>query len=154
MRKFLSKILIFSLAFSLAGCASNTPRENTVIGATTGAAAGTALGAASGPTPGFFTLVGTGAIVGALIGSSFEVPMESCDKEKAYQAIAAGKTATWQNPTSKISYTIIPAAHFTKFHGNPDCRQFIAIQTNRDGNRRKIYRTACREANGNWQLAH
>jgi len=153
VKNFLTKTLIFTLTLSLAGCSSNTTRENKAIGATVGAAAGAGLGAASGASPGPITVVATGAVIGALIGWSIGNSMENCDKEKAYAAIAAGKTATWQNPNSKIIYTVIPASSYVTFNCNPYCRHFTAMQTT-DGNTRKIYRIACREAHGNWQLAH
>jgi len=154
VKNFLSKIFIFSLAFSLLSCASNTPRENKLIGTATGGAAGAALGAASGPSPGPITLVGTGAFIGALIGFSYGDPMENSDKEKAFKAIADGKTATWQNPNTKVFYSITPAAHCLTFDGNPNCRLFTAIQTAEDGNTRKIVRTACKGSRGTWALVH
>jgi surface antigen len=154
VKKILIPFLVLSLTFSLSCCASNTPRQNKVIGATVGGAAGAGLGAASGASPGAITLVGTGAIVGALIGASYGNPMEESDKNKAYRVIASGKPATWQNPESKISYTVIPASHYVTFDDNPNCRQFTAQQMTSDGEHRKIQRIACRGAHGDWQLVH
>lgn len=154
VKVFLAQALILGLTLSLAGCASNSPRQNKVIGTTVGAAAGAGLGSAWGASPGPITMVGTGAFVGAIIGSAYGNPMEKSDKAKAYQVIASGKTASWQNPDSKISYTVIPATSYVSFDGNPNCRQFTAMQTTTDGNTQKINRTACRGNQGDWQLVH
>lgn len=152
VKTFLVQVLICSLIFSLAGCTKNTPRQNAVIGTTVGAAAGTGLGAASGPAPGPITLLGTGAFVGALIGWSYGNYMESSDKEKAFAAIAAGKTATWKNAHTGVVFAIDPAPHCTTYDNNSSCRQFTATQTTTDGVTRKIFRTACKGARGTWAL--
>lgn len=154
MKNGLIQVLVLCLALGLAGCATNTPRQNKVLGAAAGGAAGTALGAASGPSPGPITLVGTGAIIGMLIGSSYGNYMESSDKEKAFKAIAAGKTATWQNPQTRVSFSITPSPSCVTLDGNPHCRQFVATQTTTDGVTRKIFRTACLGSHGTWDLAH
>ena len=154
MKVYLSKLFVLlSFILSLNSCSSHAPGQNKVIGTTVGAAAGTGLGAASGPSPGPITLVGTGAIVGALIGSSFGNAMENSDKEKAYQAIAAGKPATWENPNSKVSYTIVPATQYTTFGSNTYCRRFTATQKTADSSR-KINRIACKEKDEHWQLVN
>lgn len=153
VKNFLIKSFILGLIFSFASCASNTPRENQLIGATAGGAAGAGLGAASGPSPGPITLVGIGAIVGALIGSTYGNYMENSDKEKALKAIATGQATRWQNQNTRVSYTIVPASNCIILDGNPHCRQFTAIQTTANGNTQKIFRTACQGARGDWQLA-
>ncbi len=124
-----------------------------MIGTTVGAAAGTALGASSGASPGPITLVGMGAFVGALIGFSYGNYMENSDKEKAFQALATGKAATWQNSSTGVRFSIYPAPHCITFGGNPSCRQFSATQTTTDGRTRNIFRTACKGDHG-WNLVH
>ncbi len=154
MNQFFKKMLVLFLTGSLVACASNTPRENQAMGATVGAAAGVVLGANSGPSPGPITMVATGAIVGALIGASYGNYMENSDKEKAFKALADGKPAAWQNPSTRVSFTITPMPNCVTFDGNPRCRQFTATQTTTDGARRKIVRTACLGSRGDWALVH
>ena len=147
-------IITICLFLTLAGCASNTPRQNQVIGTTVGAGAGALLGANSGPSPGPITLVGVGAIVGALIGFTYGNNMESSDRERALQAIAAGKSASWKNPATQVVFTVKPMPHCVTVDGNPSCRRFTATQTTTDGATRKIVRTACLGSHGKWELAH
>ena len=154
MKKILIQIVVLALAGSLAACTTNTPHENEALGTTVGAAAGVVLGANSGPSPGPITMVATGAIVGALIGYSYGNYMESSDREKAFKAIADGKPASWQNPGTKVAFTITPMPNCVTLDGNPRCRQFTATQTTTDGATRKIIRTACLGRRGAWELAH
>lgn len=135
----------------LASCSSPW-RQQQVAGAAAGSATASAVASASGSSPGPITLVGTGALVGALIGASMSNDLDAADKEKAYKAIATGKAATWQNPHSKILYTVIPARNYIRFKGYPYCRQFSASQTTVEGLVRRINRIACMEASGNWQI--
>lgn len=153
-RNYFLLISLLSLFFSLAGCATNTPRQNQVLGTTVGAGLGAALGANSGPSPGPITLIGVGAIVGALIGSTYGNYMESSDRERALQAIAEGKSASWTNPETKVAFTIKSVPHCVTVDGNPRCRQFTATQTTTDGATRHIFRTACLGSHGKWELAH
>lgn len=150
-----NSVLILIALLSLSACASNSPKTNKVVGAATGAAAGAALGAGAygGAGYGPAAMVATGAIVGAFIGSAYGPDMDDSDKAKAYQAIAAGKSASWANSNTKTSYSIRPAASCITHDGNHQCRQFSASQTI-DDKTRTIFRMACKEADGGWHIAH
>lgn len=151
MKKII-QIIVYSIMLSMVACVSNTPKQNKVLGVVAGGAAGGALGAASARGSSSAGLIGIGAIVGALIGASIGTFMENSDKEKAYAAIATGKSVTWRNPKTKTSYTVMPAANYVTVAGNTACRPFVAMQTTVDGNTQKIYRTACRDSDGRWEL--
>jgi surface antigen len=146
------KIFLLSFLFILSSCTTHTPHQNEALGTTVGAAAGAALGANSGPSPGPITLIGTGAIVGALIGFSYGNYMENSDKQKALAAIASGKPASWKNPETHVAFTVVPDPHCVKVDGNPLCRRFVATQTTTDGAERKIIKTACQGRGGDWLL--
>src|SRR5579863_2775611 len=117
MNYFLKTLIISALSLCLLNCSSNTSKQNAVAGTIVGGAAGAGLAGAAGEGTATTALIGTGVIVGALIGSTWGTPMETSDKEMAYRAIAAGKPSSWQNPKSKTSYTLIPADRFVKIHG-------------------------------------
>ncbi len=154
MKRCRMLVIWISLLFCLAACSTNTPRQNQVIGGTLGAGAGAALGANSGPSPGPITLVGVGAIVGLLIGSSYGNYMEESDRHRALQAIAAGKPASWKNPHTQVTFRITPSPRCVTVEGNPHCRQFTATQITTDGQSRHIFRTACLDSHGRMELVH
>lgn|GEM_PF-6635169 len=159
MIQLLNKFFVLVLLSNLVACTAQAPGKHQVsgaqiIGTGVGAGAGAALAANSGPSPGPITVIGTAAIVGALIGSSWGDPMDQNDKHQALQAIANGKSAHWQNPQTKTSYTVVPEKNYVGFDGNPMCRQFTATQRITEQNTKTIHRVACPTSQGSWELVH
>jgi surface antigen len=158
-RKIIYRVApIVVLAFVLSSCASmqQTYGENpkAMLGGLLGAGAGAGIAALAGGSPG--AIVGA-AIGGALIGGFVGHKMDNNDKQKATQAAQqafeqnqAGQTTAWNNPDSGNSGSITPTKTYQLANGQY-CRQYqqtIVI----GGEQHQTYGTACRQADGTWQV--
>jgi surface antigen len=145
-------------AFTLSSCASMQQAygENpkAMLGGLLGAGAGAGIAALAGGGPG--AIVGA-AVGGALIGGFVGHKMDNNDKQKATQAAQqafeqnqAGQTSVWNNPDSGNSGSITPTKTYQLANGQY-CRQYqqtIMIS----GEQHQTYGTACRQADGTWQV--
>jgi surface antigen len=149
---------IVLLAFILSSCASmqqtyeNNPKG--VLGGLLGAGAGAGIAALAGGSPA--AIVGS-AIGGALIGGYIGHKLDNRDKQMASQAAQrafeqnqAGQPSVWNNPDSGNSGSITPTKTYQLANGQY-CRQYnqtIVI----GGEQQQAYGTACRQADGTWQI--
>ena len=142
----------------LSGCAQTgeTVKNNpkTTWGGMLGAAGGGLIAAAAGASPA--GIVG-GVLIGGLVGGAVGNALDQKDKEMAQQAAQqafensrSGESSAWQNPDSGNSGSITP----TQTYQNPSgqyCREYeqdIVV----GGEPQKTYGTACRQADGSWQI--
>lgn len=80
--------------------------------------------------------------------------MDSSDKSKLSHALdnPLGKSTTWTNENSGITYTVVPTKKVT-ISGNPFCREYTLTE-NRSGRTRESYGTACVDTKSSkWQSA-
>lgn len=87
---------------------------------------------------------------GELIGGSIEKMMDSDDKVRMSRALdkSPGKTTTWQNPNTGISYAVTPVKKVT-VRDNPFCREYRTTATKAEQNK-EMTGTACVASDGNW----
>jgi surface antigen len=85
-----------------------------------------------------------------LIGGSIEKSMDQDDKTKLSRALdkAPGKTTTWENGLTGITYTVTPTKKIV-IRDKPFCREYHTTAT-KGGNMKEITGTACVASDGNW----
>ena len=149
---------IVLLTFTLSSCASmqQTYGENpkAMLGGLLGAGAGAGIAALAGGSPA--AIVGA-AVGGALIGGFVGHKMDNNDKQKATQAAQqafeqnqAGQPSVWNNPDTGNSGSITPTKTYQLANGQY-CRQYQQT-INISGEQHQTYGTACRQADGSWQI--
>jgi surface antigen len=143
--------VIVTLALSACAQTGETVRNNpkTTWGGMLGAAGGGLIAAAAGAGP--------AVLIGGLIGGAVGNALDQKDKEMAQQAAQrafensrSGESSAWQNPDSGNSGSITPTRTYQAPSGQY-CREYeqdIAV----GGKVEKTYGTACRQADGSWQI--
>ena len=149
---------IVLLSFTLSSCAAmqQTYGENpkAVLGGLFGAGAGAGIAALAGGNPG---VIVASALGGALIGGYIGHKLDNRDKQMAAEAATrafeqnrSGQASVWSNPDSGNSGSITPTRTYQLASGQY-CRQYhqsIVI----GGEPQTAYGTACRQADGSWQI--
>jgi surface antigen len=87
------------------------------------------------------------------IGGKFEGSMDENDKQKLSRAMDSGigKSTTWVNGASGVSYTVVPTKKVT-VGSNKICRQYTVTMEKNDM-KDKINGTACVTEDGAWHPA-
>ena len=156
-KKITLAISILFLATALTGCAGRpgdpfaikTGHKGQAWGIG-GAGAGAIIGQAIGHDTGS-TLIGT--VIGGTLGYIVGNEMDKYDRQQLGQVFEQGRSGvakTWKNPDKPGIRQVTPQPAYADPNGNP-CRQ-AEIATIIDGNKQKVFATACRDAYGNWQL--
>jgi surface antigen len=146
------------LTFTLSSCATikqdYDENPKAFLGGVLGAGAGAGIAALAGGSPG--AIVGA-ALGGALLGGFVGHKLDDRDKRMAAQAAqqafeknAAGNASVWNNPDSGNSGSITPTKTYQLADGQY-CRQYHQTITI-GGEPQASYGTACRQADGNWQI--
>ncbi len=139
------------MALIMTSCA-NLDMNKGQQGAVGGSAGGALLGQAIGRST-EATLIG--AAVGGLVGYIVGNEMDKFDRKElnhAYEFAPSGQTTSWQNPDSGNVYQVTPQpAYTTQSAPQRPCRQAEILATI-DGKTEKTYTTACRNAQGQWEL--
>ena len=96
-------------------------------------------------------------LIGGLVGGAVGNALDQKDKEMAQQAAQrafensrSGESSAWQNPDSGNSGSITPTRTY-QAPGGQYCREYeqdIIV----GGQPQKSYGTACRQADGSWQI--
>lgn len=149
MKRFAILILIGSL-FLLSSCADSqySKGQQGVVG---GAAAGALIGQMIGHNT-EATLIGmaVGTMLGYIVGNE----MDKYDRQElnhVYERGVSGSTTSWINPDSGNRYSVTPQPAYSSPQGTQPCRK-AEIKAIIDGKEESTYTTACRDANGQWQL--
>lgn len=150
MKHLTLTLLIFG--FLLSSCTNMQVQEGKKgqVGAVSGAAAGALIGQMIGHNT-EATLIGTA--VGGLLGYIIGNEMDKYDRQQlnhVYERGMSGQTSAWVNPDSGNQYRVTPQPAYNPAP-NQVCRQ-AEIEAVIDGKIEKTYTTACRDANGQWQL--
>ncbi len=149
MRPIAIGILIISVLF-LASCA-NSPYSKGQQGVAGGAAAGALIGQMIGHNT-EATLIGmaVGTMLGYIVGNE----MDKYDRQElnhVYERGVSGTSTAWINPDSGNRYSVTPEPAFANPQTEQPCRK-AEIRAIIDGKEEVTYTTACRDANGQWQL--
>ena len=157
--KPLKLLLVAIVAVGLIGCTQQQYDQTgvgtkTTIGALAGAAGGGLLASQLG---GGATGIAAGVLLGGLLGGAVGNVLDQNDREYAAQTTqqslessTTGTTSSWQNPDSGNSGSVTPTRTYQNASGQP-CREFT--QTIGVGGRtEEAYGTACRQADGSWQI--
>jgi surface antigen len=114
-------------------------------GTAVGAGAGGLIGAAAGGWQGALFGAAVGGLLGYGVGRSVEVENE----RRMEYALEADRQSRWTNPDTGYVYTVEPQPIY--YDRGRSCRQFSMV-AEIDGRPRNVYGTACRTAEGRWDV--
>lgn len=139
-------------ALTLAACTTAPTKEDqgVLIGAIAGGILGNQVGGGSGRV--LATMIGT--VAGAAIGGSVGRSMDDTDRLNASMAlenVRTGVPSTWVNPDTGYEYVITPTQTYDQA-GSP-CREYT-LDAIIGGRAEQVYGTACRQADGSWQVVN
>jgi len=137
-------------ALALTGCATDGPREQagTIIGGVLGGVLGAQVGGGHGRT----VAIIAGALAGAAIGGAVGESMDDNDRRKVaetLEGVRTGVPAAWINPDTGVQYSVTPTRTYDTATG--PCREFTT-KAIIGGKRETVFGTACRQADGSWQV--
>lgn len=154
MEKYLTLMLLSVLVLS--GCAAGVgPKEQS--GALLGAGTGALLGSQFGHGHGRLLAVAVGSLAGAMIGQELGRSLDQTDRQVMNQTTQQGlehncsqETTTWVNPDTKHSGSLTPLKTYQTAQ-NEYCREYLQTVVIA-GEENRAYGTACRKADGSWQV--
>jgi surface antigen len=157
MSKRSGRAIALLAALGLAGCAGSDYGAKQTVGALAGAGAGGLLGAQIGHGQGRLAATAAGTLLGAFLGNEVGKSLDRADRLYAsraqYQALEytpSGSEATWRNPDSGNYGAVTPTYTYQGTEGDY-CREFQQKATI-GGETERVYGTACRQPDGQWQL--
>lgn len=128
--------------------------SNAEIGGAVGGVVGGILGSKVGKGDGKTLATIAGTLIGATIGSNIGGSMDSSDQYCAGQAFETApdnRTVAWKNPDTNNTYNVTPSNSYTDNDSGQHCREYTSA-TVINGRQENVTGTACRNADGNWQL--
>lgn len=151
--------MLVLIAVGLSACTS-TPRGEKQIGGTLlGATLGGLLGAQIGGGTGRLAATALGVALGGFVGNEVGRSLDRADE--AYHAQAArnalwnsptNSTSTWRNTASNNRGTITPTSDAYRDSSGRACRSFYDEIRYEDGRAEQVNGTACRNADGSWEV--
>lgn len=143
-----------------AGCASqsSTPVNKEIAGTGLGSVAGALLGygLGKGHSDKEAAII-AGALLGGYAGNRLGARLNEADKVMAGRTLGdalehnrTGTAGAWHNPDTGHAGSSTPTRTFTRADGTP-CREFTT-SVEIDGRNERAYGTACRQADGSWQI--
>lgn len=150
--------LLVLLTFAVSSCATmqQTYEDNpkAVLGGLGGAGAGAGIAALAGASPGWIV---ASAVMGGLLGGVVGKKLDDRDKRMATEAATrafeqnkTGQESVWTNPDNGHSGSITPTKTYQLKNGSY-CREYKQTITV-GGEQHQAYGTACRQADGTWQV--
>lgn len=121
------------------------------LGALLGAVAGGAIGAEAGKDGAHAVAIVIGTVIGAAVGADIGRRMDQADRActgHALELAEPGRSVTWRNPASGITYQLTPVDRASSSEG---CRKFRLIATGPFG-LSEGRATACPGDDGVWAL--
>ncbi len=149
MKRILSTCILLLCSIAMTGCANMSNQD---AGTITGAVAGGLLGSTIGQGRGQVLAIAAGAGAGALIGNAVGKSMDDTDRMKQSQALETnnvGQPAYWSNQKTGAHYKVTPVKNVT-VKGNEYCREYQTV-ADINGQKQKMYGTACRQPDGSWK---
>jgi len=154
-KKTLMAGLLISIV-SVTGCESARDNPKQTGGVIIGGVGGALLGSMFGSGSGRLAAVAVGTLAGAFIGQEVGKSLDEADRaaidraEQKATTAPMGQTIKWNNPDSGNSGTVTPVRDGQDKKGRY-CREFkqtIEVA----GKLENGYGTACRQADGSWQI--
>jgi surface antigen len=148
-------VCLLGVTALVTGCASqdsepvfDKSRTGQILGGVAGAAAGSQIGDGSGRT----VAIVAGALLGSVVGERIGARMEQNDLQQTAWALEenrTGESSAWVNPDTGNEFQVTPNETFDRA-GRP-CREFdFHVRTARGSETEE--RTACRNADGTWEV--
>lgn len=142
--------IVTGMSLLLFACESVPTKQDqgVIIGAIAGGILGHQVGGGSGQV--LATIVGTAA--GAAIGGSIGRTMDETDRVNtaaAMENVRTGVPSAWVNPDTGYEYVVTPTNTYDS--GNGPCREYT-LDAKIGGETEQVYGTACRQADGSWQI--
>jgi len=155
MQKKRCKLLFFLFLFSITSC--ETPEDQRLFGQIIGSAVGAYVGGKFGSGTGKDLSIIFGGAAGFLIGGKLMDILSNEERDQFSQVVEESLnenpdnvTDEWMSETNKqIKAEVTPLNRYEI--QNQTCRDFKKIIT-KNGRKIEENSTACRDANGNWQL--
>jgi surface antigen len=152
MNRYSRLALAVCLALALAACSTAPSKQDQgmLIGAIAGGILGHQVGGGSGQV--LATMVGT--VAGAAIGGSIGRTMDDYDRMNtaaALENVRTGVPSSWVNPDTGYEYVVTPTTTYDS--GTGPCREYTMDATI-GGKTEQVYGTACRQADGSWQIVN
>jgi surface antigen len=153
---YISPLVVLAVAMMSCATTQKTYQENpkAVLGAVLGAGAGAAIAAVAGGNP---AAIVASAIGGGLVGGYVGKKLDDKDKRMAAEAAArafehtrTGESTTWTNPDSGNSGAITPTKTYQIANGQY-CRRYTQ-EISIGGEQHETFGTACRRADGTWEV--
>ncbi len=143
--------LLGAAVLVLAGC---TPYQgqNEAAGRVVGGLLGGAVGSQIGGGHGRTAAIIAGTLLGSHVGSRIGITMDEVDRRhtaETLETVRTGVPSTWRNPDSNTQYTVVPTRTYSS--NSMPCREYT-VDAVIGGQNEKVYGTACRTADGNWQV--
>jgi surface antigen len=138
-------------ALALSGCATQQGQQEQV-GMVVGGVLGGLLGTQVGGGRGTQAAIIAGTLAGAAIGGAVGQSMDETDRLKTAQTletVRTGVSSQWQNPDTGNVFAVTPTSTFETASG--PCREYT-MEAVIGGRTEQIYGTACRTADGDWQI--
>ena len=145
-----------ALALGLSACAADYGPKQTV-----GTLAGAGLGGLAGATlfDGNARIAGAaaGTLLGAFLGNEAGKSLDRADslyasraESTALEYAPAGSATPWRNPDTDSYGSVTPTRTYEAYGGSY-CREFLH-KARIGGKTEEVYGTACRSADGQWQV--
>lgn len=122
------------------------------VGAILGGAVGAAVGSRVGAHEDRQLATVTGAVIGVLVGRSIGRSMDDADQACTGQVLERAsdrQSVMWRNPDTRVQYQVTPTRTYQR--DGRYCREYTTNATV-GGSRQTLYGTACRNADGSWQM--
>lgn len=151
MRRKTLLTFIAASAFAVAGCTpyqGQNEQAGMVIGGLLGGVLGSQVGGGSGRTAAIIA----GTLIGSHVGSRVGITMDEVDRMRTAQSLETVRTGVpsqWRNPDTGNQYTVVPTRTYNTASG--PCREYT-MDAVIGGRNEKVYGTACRTADGDWQI--
>lgn len=133
------------------GIAAGTCNRESV-GAFLGGVVGAAVGSQVGSREDRPLTVVAGTVIGVLVGRSIGRSMDAADQACTGQVLeraADRQRVTWSNPNTGVRYQVVPTGTYRS--NGRYCRKYVTHAVF-DGSTHTLYGTACRNADGSWQM--
>ena len=147
-------ITIALIALTLTACGPGNRRGGNEVGGTLiGAAVGGLLGSQFGKGSGQLAMTALGVLAGAAIGNHIGQTMDAQDAaytRNTLERTPTGQSVAWNNPDTGYQHRVTPTRTVMQGSGQP-CREFTHTVMI-GGQPKQAYGTACRQADGSWQI--
>ena len=157
MKRIARILTAVALATGLSACYATGHGPKTTIGTLAGAGTGAALGAQIGSGDGKLFAVGAGTLIGAMIGHGIGRSLDEAAQRAIYNTTHQSleynpdhQTRQWRNPNTGHHGRVTPRRTYRNSRGF-DCREFeqsIFV----DGRHESVIGTACRNRDGTWRI--